>query len=388
MKRILFLVIVALMLTVPVSAQQASGSSGGGAKTNALTTLTPSSAGSLDIGSSSKWFQDLYFGHSGTYYAKQVATPTANRTYTWPDKSGTVAMTSDISASGATTALDNLASVAINAALLPASNNSLDFGSSSKWWKDLYFGTSGSFYAKLTITPTANRTVTFPDASFTVARSDAAQTLTGTQTIAGNILFDSSARQIGFVDNNTGIDVSGSNLRIKTYGGSLVLRNTNTNTDAFTLSMATGNFGLGGLTNTFYWADSNTAIKGDNGSNFMQFRYYRNGTSGFEFYDTGTSAIAARVLLAASAVNYPTLQNSATTSAVTLSAAGLDSDISLSLAPKGNGKLQIGAVTFANLGTPSNGAFIYCSDCTIANPCAGSGTGAFAKRLNGVWVCN
>lgn len=43
---------------------------------------------------------------------------------------------------------------------------------------------------------------------------------------------------------------------------------------------------------------------------------------------------------------------------------------------------------FASLGTPSNGTFLYCSDCTIANPCAGAGTGAFAKRLNGAWVCN
>jgi len=45
-------------------------------------------------------------------------------------------------------------------------------------------------------------------------------------------------------------------------------------------------------------------------------------------------------------------------------------------------------VLFANLGTPAAGAFAYCSDCTIANPCAGAGTGALAKRLNGVWVCN
>lgn len=43
---------------------------------------------------------------------------------------------------------------------------------------------------------------------------------------------------------------------------------------------------------------------------------------------------------------------------------------------------------FAALGTPTDGTLIYCSDCTIANPCAGSGTGALAKRLNGVWVCN
>lgn len=46
------------------------------------------------------------------------------------------------------------------------------------------------------------------------------------------------------------------------------------------------------------------------------------------------------------------------------------------------------AVLQAALGTPANGTFLYCSDCTIASPCAGGGTGALAKRLNGVWVCN
>lgn len=51
------------------------------------------------------------------------------------------------------------------------------------------------------------------------------------------------------------------------------------------------------------------------------------------------------------------------------------------------------AVTNAQLSTLAtnsvgNGSMTYCSDCTIANPCAGSGTGALAKRLNGAWVCN
>jgi len=45
-------------------------------------------------------------------------------------------------------------------------------------------------------------------------------------------------------------------------------------------------------------------------------------------------------------------------------------------------------VHFAGLGTPANGIITYCDDCTVASPCAGSGTGAFAKRLNGAWVCN
>lgn len=51
-------------------------------------------------------------------------------------------------------------------------------------------------------------------------------------------------------------------------------------------------------------------------------------------------------------------------------------------------------IAFANLATLvtygiENGQmFDYCSDCTVASPCAGSGTGALAKRLNGAWVCN
>jgi hypothetical protein len=46
-------------------------------------------------------------------------------------------------------------------------------------------------------------------------------------------------------------------------------------------------------------------------------------------------------------------------------------------------------VAFASLpGSPSNGTIIYCNNCTIANPCAIGGSGAIAKRLNGVWVCN
>jgi hypothetical protein len=51
-------------------------------------------------------------------------------------------------------------------------------------------------------------------------------------------------------------------------------------------------------------------------------------------------------------------------------------------------RIQMGAVTFSLLGSEANGSVVYCSDCTIANPCAGSGTGALAKKLNGVWVCN
>jgi hypothetical protein len=43
---------------------------------------------------------------------------------------------------------------------------------------------------------------------------------------------------------------------------------------------------------------------------------------------------------------------------------------------------------FADLIGAPNGTMAYCSDCTFANPCAGAGTGSFAKRLNGAWRCD
>ncbi len=46
-------------------------------------------------------------------------------------------------------------------------------------------------------------------------------------------------------------------------------------------------------------------------------------------------------------------------------------------------------VTFVNLNHLAiNGVMVYCENCTIANPCASGGTGAIAKYLNNVWVCN
>jgi uncharacterized protein (DUF2141 family) len=52
------------------------------------------------------------------------------------------------------------------------------------------------------------------------------------------------------------------------------------------------------------------------------------------------------------------------------------------------GRITIPATAFASLPADVNGVIRYCSDCTIANPCAGGGTGALAKRLNSAWVCN
>lgn len=49
--------------------------------------------------------------------------------------------------------------------------------------------------------------------------------------------------------------------------------------------------------------------------------------------------------------------------------------------------LYLYSLAFANLGSPSNGGLVYCSDCQQANPCASGGSGAVARREAGAWNC-
>jgi len=63
-------------------------------------------------------------------------------------------------------------------------------------------------------------------------------------------------------------------------------------------------------------------------------------------------------------------------------------DKDLALVDTCTGRIQPGSGNFVDLGTPPNGSLYYCSDCVIASRCVGGGTGAIAKRVNGVWICN
>jgi len=74
------------------------------------------------------------------------------------------------SGGGANTALSNLSSVAINEALVPGTAGGLDFGSTTKPWKDIWFAgssaTPGTNQFKITGASTSGvRMITFPDAS-------------------------------------------------------------------------------------------------------------------------------------------------------------------------------------------------------------------------------
>lgn len=125
-----------------------------------------------------------------------------NYTATLQASDGTLAYLTDIPAvtDFATKALDNLASVAINSALIPGTAGALDLGSTTKPWASLWLagtsGTPGTNQFKLTGASTSGvRTITLPDRSLTLDNITTSSTTNGTGFLKGNgsvISFDNS----------------------------------------------------------------------------------------------------------------------------------------------------------------------------------------------------
>lgn len=132
------------------------------------------------------------------------------------------------------------------------------------------------------------------------------------------------------------------------------------------------------------FAGSNNASGGNGGNVDLQSGTTNDGAAGTLTLSGGSSGSgsAGNVIIAAGSTSAGGTDGTVTITAPTGGPSWVYSRVA------NRAQLAFPPTTFANLGTPDNGAFVYCSDCTIANPCAGSSTGAFAKRLNGVWVCN
>lgn len=88
-----------------------------------------------------------------------------------------------------------------------------------------------------------------------------------------------------------------------------------------------------------------------------------------------------RLMLGGSTASFPALKRVGTAIQVRLADDSANTQIGIM-------SIAYASTLFSGLGTPSNGTVLYCSDCVIGAVCAGSGTGAIAQRLNGVWVCN
>ncbi len=158
--------------------------------TNAITGSVTGNAGTVTNG--------VYTTSDATALA---ATSVGNKDkYLHSNASTGVLEWSTVAGSGATTALDNLSSVAINTALVPATAGGIDFGSTTKPWGDLWLaGTSltpGTNQFKITGASTSGvRTITLPDRSLTLDNITTATTTAGTGFLKGNgsvISFDNS----------------------------------------------------------------------------------------------------------------------------------------------------------------------------------------------------
>lgn len=112
--------------------------------------------------------------------------PTADRTITFPDSTGTVALTSDLSSYITASSTDTLTNKTITSPVV----SGLTLSDSSVVFEG---ATADAYETTLTVTdPTADRTITFPDSTGTVALTSGVINNTLTST-TGDLIYASSA---------------------------------------------------------------------------------------------------------------------------------------------------------------------------------------------------
>jgi hypothetical protein len=195
-----------------------------------------------------------------------------------------------------------------------------------------------------------------------------------------------SVRVLGNTARNNGKNAASADIKVSSPTLSFELTNIALAYNDVTGSTTTNGVIATGFTQSWTNVSSTVDITGQtaNGGVFAP-RYYNSGTN-------PASVGLLRDVNAATSISARNAANSANINEI-----GTDASNNIVLGDPTNAAsltaqnpLIPKTFTFATIGTnlTTNGQIGYCSDCTIANPCAGGGTGAIAKRLNAINVCN
>jgi hypothetical protein len=191
-----------------------------------------------------------------------ITDPTADRTITFPDATGTVAFTSDITVTpSSTNTLTNKTLTSPIISGLTISDASIVFEGA----------TANDFETTITFTdPTADRTITFPDATGTVALTADFAALSGA-TFTGAISGTSLTLSGDLTVNGTTTNINSTNLVVEDKN--IVLGDTTTPTD---ITADGGGLTLKGSTDkTFNWIDATDAWTSSEHMNLLTGKSYK-----------------------------------------------------------------------------------------------------------------
>lgn len=251
-------------------------------------------------------------------------------------------------------------------------DNARDMGTSTQRWRSLYLGTSlilqGATYKHTLVpaTPSANRTITFPDASGTVALLGASQSFTEAMTIApaaGTSGVRTALTVTGAADTGRTASTEQSDLyvnlgRTVTWATGAVTNQRFVRFAAPTIAFVDAST----VTNTATVYIDNAPQAGANATLTNAYALWVDaGASRFDGAVTMgstlavTTSVQAPLILDAngneslgitatpSAVNYISITNAATLNSVAIGAVGDDTNVSFDVSPKGTGNLTLRA---------------------------------------------